>query len=103
MVGNVAVLQTYQQLSPGFSRLVFPRHGLLSKVGNHIHEAHSFQQSFAYKLNLKGHGHEGPYPVNAPALHASTNIPCHALGWYRPLGKKGLQRAPKASNFTLVY
>lgn len=63
MVGSAAVLQTYQWLSPEYSYLLFPR-----------------REGFAYKPNLKGHGHEGPYPVNAPALHASTNIPCSALG-----------------------
>lgn len=103
MVGSTAVLQTYQWLSPRFFHLLFPRPGLLLKMGNHIHEAHSFWQNSAYKANLKGHGHEGPCAISAPALHASTDIPCHALGWYRPLGKRGLQWALKASNFALVY
>lgn len=66
-------------LSPGFFHPLFPRHGLLSKVGNHIHKAQSFWQSFAYKPNLKGRGHEGPYHNNAAALHASTDIPCLGL------------------------
>lgn len=103
MVGSVAVLQTYPRLPLCFSHLFFPRYSLLSRVGNHISETPSLQQSFAHKPNLKGCGHEGPYPVNAPALHVSTDIPCHALGWYHPPGKRGLRRPPKALNFTLVY
>lgn len=69
----------FTALSPAFLRPLFSRHGLLSKVGNCNHEAQSFRQSFAYKSNLKSRGHEGPYPNNAPALPATTNIPCLGL------------------------
>lgn len=80
MARNTAVLQIYQQLSPGFSCLLFPRHGLLSKVRNHILEAHTFQQSFVYKPNLKGHGHEGPHPIDAPSSSCQDRYPMPYIG-----------------------